>query len=165
MTFFVIEQIPIIDVSTLTEPMPLLGSTPKSWLLDRVLELCYTNLVLSQFAADLGRDHPPFRWQPDRRILLQAEIDALVLHLYRLNRTQAEWLLDSFTVLRKYEEADHGEFRTKRVVLEVYDQISAAKRARRAYETRLKPAPADPSSCHSFTSGLALAPRHRQKAE
>jgi hypothetical protein len=80
-----------------------------------------------------------------------------------LNRAQAEWLLDSFTVLRKYEEGDHGEFRTKRLVLEIYDQISAAKRAGRAYQTRLKPAPADPSCCHSSPSRPAMAPRHRQE--
>ena len=85
--------------------------------LDRALELCYTNEELTSVATELGRDHPPFRWQSNRRIILQAEIDAAVLHLFGLNRTQTDWLLDSFMVLRKYEEQDHGEFRTKRVVL------------------------------------------------
>jgi hypothetical protein len=85
----------------------------------------------------VGRDHPPFRWQPGRRILLQAEIDAAMLHLYGLSQMQAEWLLDSFTVLQKYEERDHGEFRTKRIVLEIYDEIASAKLTGRAYQTRL----------------------------
>jgi hypothetical protein len=70
------------------------------------------------------------------------------LHLYGLNRAQAEWLLDSFTVLRKYEERDHGEFRTKRVVLEIYDSMTEAKQSGRAYQTRLNLVPADPSCCH-----------------
>jgi hypothetical protein len=51
------------------------------------------------------------------------------------------------------------------VVLEIYDQISVAKQAGRAYQTRLKPAPADPSCCHSSVSQSAMAPRHRQEAE
>ena len=163
MKYFVVEQIPVPPPPALLSPLSWLGGSPEDWLADRVLELCYTSEELAPFAADLGREHPPFRWQPDRRVILQAEIDAAVLHLYGLNRAQAEWLLDSFTVLRKYEEGDHGEFRTKRLVLEIHDQISAAKQAGRAYQTRLKPAPADPSCCHSSASRSAVAPRHRQE--
>ena len=114
MTFFIIEQLPVIDFAGMSQKTIWLGATAESWLADRVLELCYTNEELTSFAVDLDRHHPPFRWQPDRRVLLQAEIDAAVLHLYGLNRTQAEWLLDSFSVLQKYEERDHSEFRTKR---------------------------------------------------
>ena len=124
--------------------MGWLAEAPEVWLSERALELYYTNLELAPFAVDLGRDHLPFRWRPDRRVLLQAEIDAAVLHFYGLNRIQAEWLLDLFTVLRKYEERDHGEFRTKRVVLEIYDEIATAKQTGRAYQTRLTPPPADP---------------------
>ncbi|MFZ1991299.1 MAG: hypothetical protein WAW96_16190, partial [Alphaproteobacteria bacterium] len=102
-------------------------------------------------------DHPPFRWQPDRRVLLQAEIDAAVLHLYALNRSQAEWLLDSFKVLQKYEERDVGEYRTKRVVLEIYDEIAAAKQTGRVYKTRLNPVPADPSCCHAPPTARSTA--------
>jgi len=163
MTFFIIEQLPVIGPESLTVEETWLGPTPEDWLADRVLELCYTNEELVPFAADLGRDHPPFRWHPDRRVLLQAEIDAAVLHLYGLNRTQAEWLLDSFTVLRKYEERDHDEFRTKRVVLGIYDEMAAAKRAGCPYQTRLNPGPADPSCCHPPVV-KETAPSHLQGA-
>ena len=74
MTFFVIEQLPIITPTVLAEQISWLGSTPEDWLSIRVLELCYTNEELVPFAADLGRHHPPFRWRPDRRVLLQAEM-------------------------------------------------------------------------------------------
>lgn len=148
MKYFVVEQIPVPTPSTLLTRPTWVGGVLEDWLADRVLELCYTNDELVDFATDLGRDHPPFRWQPDRRVLLQAEIDAAILHLYGLSKVQAEWLLDSFTVLHKYEERDHNEFRTKRIVLEIYDEMSAAKLAGRAYQTRLNPVPADPSCCH-----------------
>jgi len=104
MKYFVVEQIPVPPPPVLSASIRWLGVSPEDWLADRVLELCYTSDELAPFAAGLGRDHPPFRWQPERRVILQAEIDAAVLHLYGLNRAQAEWLLDSFTVLRKYEE-------------------------------------------------------------
>jgi N-6 DNA Methylase len=148
MTFFVVEQIAVIDPDSLGRTLTWLDAPTQDWLTDRALELCYTNEELSPLATDLDRDHPPFRWRTQRRILLQAEIDAAVLHLYALNRTQAEWLLDSFAVLRKYEERDHGEFRTKRIVLEIYDEMAIAKQTGRAYQTRLNPVPADPSCCH-----------------
>jgi hypothetical protein len=149
MTFFIIEQLPLLRPSDLAQQKSWLGASPEDWLGDRVLELSYTNDELAPFSADLGRDHPPFRWQPARRVLLQAEIDAAVLHLYGLNRAHTEWLLDSFTVLRKYEEIDHREFLTKRIVLEIYDELAEAQRTGRAYQTRLDPIPADPSCCHA----------------
>lgn len=148
MSMFIVEQLPALAPEQIACSLAWLNCRIDDWLSDRLLELSYTNYDLHALASDLGRDHPPFRWNPERRMWLQAEIDAAVLHLYGLDRTQAEWLLDSFTVLRKYEERDHGEFRTKRVVLEVYDEIAAAKQAGRAYQTRLDPPPADPSCCH-----------------
>ena len=49
-----------------------------------------------------------------------------MLHIYGLTRSEAEHVLNSFPVLRKYEERDHGEYRTRRLVLEAYDRITAA---------------------------------------
>ena len=56
-----------------------------------------------------------------------------MLHIYGLTRPEAEHVLDSFPVLRKYEEASpekggYGEFRTKRIVLDLYDQLAEAAR-------------------------------------
>jgi hypothetical protein len=49
-----------------------------------------------------------------------------MLHVYGLTRDEAEHVLDSFPVVRKYEERDHGEYRTRRLVLEAYDRMIAA---------------------------------------
>ena len=49
-----------------------------------------------------------------------------MLHVYGLNRTEAEHVLDSFPVVRKYDERDHGEYRTRRLVLDAYDRMAAA---------------------------------------
>ena len=37
--------------------------------------------------------------------------------MYGLTREEAVHVLDSFAVVRKYDERDHGEYRTKRLVL------------------------------------------------
>ena len=149
LSFFVLEQAPILAPSSFDNELPWLGATPANWLSPRVLELCYTNVELTQFARDLGFEGAPFRWSEDRRPTLQAEIDAAMLHFYGLNREQSEWVLNSFAVLRKYEERDHNEFRTKRLVLTAYDAMAAAKASGTAYQTPMYPPPADISLCHS----------------
>jgi hypothetical protein len=148
MTFFVVEQLPMLECAKLEAAPPWLGEEVRTWLNNRALELFYTNWELQGLADSIGRKTPPFRWDPSRRHNLQAEIDAAVLHFYGLDREQAEWVLDSFTVLRKYEERDHGEFRTKRLVLAGYDAMAKAKASGAVYQTPLSPPPADPSLCH-----------------
>ena len=57
---------------------------------------------------------------------MRADLDAAFLHVYGLTRSEAEHVLDSFGVVRKYELRDHGEFRTRRLVLGAYDRMAAA---------------------------------------
>ena len=76
----------------------------------------------SQFFSLLSN----LRWVSERRALLRADLDAGFLHVYGLNRAEAEHVLDSFNVVRKYEERDFGDYRTKRLVLEAYDRMAKA---------------------------------------
>ncbi|WP_281968588.1 Eco57I restriction-modification methylase domain-containing protein [Roseovarius nanhaiticus] len=155
MTFFIVEQLPMLTKDLLQQPSDWLGEKPVSWINRRAIELYYTNWELKALAESVGLDTPPFKWAPARRSALQAEIDAAVMHLYGLDRKQAYWILDSFTVLRKYQERDHQEFRTKRLVLAAYDAMADAKKRGTAYETPLNPPPADPSLCHPATTAEA----------
>lgn len=91
-----------------------------------VLELSYTSWRLRPYAQVVGDSGPPLRWDFERRALLRADLDAGVFLIYGLDRDEAEHVLDSFFVLRKYEERDYGEFRTKRLVLEAYDRMAEA---------------------------------------
>jgi hypothetical protein len=52
----------------------------------RVLELTYTAHDLKPWAEDLGYEGPPFLFDPERRALLRAELDAFYAHLYGINR-------------------------------------------------------------------------------
>lgn len=123
-------------------------ATLGSWLLTRVLELTYTAWDLESFARDCGHDGPPFRWDPARRFLLRCELDAAFFHLYGLDRDDAAYVLDTFPVVRKRDEAEHGEYRTARVILEIYDRMADAARTGVPYPTLLDPPPADPRVAH-----------------
>jgi len=41
-----------------------------------------------------------------------------------------------------------GDFRTKRVIFEIYDATQLSIRSGKPYHTRLDPPPADPHCCH-----------------
>ncbi|WP_409484298.1 Eco57I restriction-modification methylase domain-containing protein [Arsenicicoccus dermatophilus] len=113
----------------------------------RVLELTYTSHRMAGYARDAmaqpeeGAVGEPFRWLPDRRAQLQAEVDAAMLHVYGLDREEAEHVLDSFFVVRKTEEREFGEFRTKRLVLAAYDAMAQAAETGVPFVSPLDPPP------------------------
>ena len=127
MKYFTAKQLACPTRKTFEQPAVWTHDLPLAdWVLPYVLELSYTSWRLKPYAEDLGDDGPPFHWDPDRRALLRADLDAGFLHVYGLDRDEAEHILDSFLVVRKYEERDPGEYRTKRLVLEAYDRMAKA---------------------------------------
>jgi len=86
---------------------------------------------------------------PAERMQARAEIDVLVaLELYGLTKQEMEFVLERFPTTKKYEEEAFGEFKTKRLILEIYDAMAEATRTGQPYQTRLDPPPADPRVAH-----------------
>ena len=106
----------------------------------RVLELTYTSRDLSQWAEELDFHGNPFTFDPNRRALIRSELDAFYAHLYGLNRDDLSYILDptelmgpdypseTFRVLKKNEIRKFGEYRTKRLVLEKWDELFGTSR-------------------------------------
>ena len=129
--YFTIQQFPVLPPTAYTE-----GDL--AFIVPRVLELTYTSQSMAPFARDLGHDGPPFAWDEDRRARLRAELDAWYALAYGLGRDELRYILDprdvmgpdypseTFRVLQKNELARHGEYRTRRLVLEAYDQLVSA---------------------------------------
>jgi hypothetical protein len=137
-------------------PIPL--RQPTSDLVARiVLELTYTAWDLAAFAAGLGYQDPPFRWDEERRLVLRAELDALMFRLYGIERDDVDYILDTFPIVKRKDEAAFSEYRTKRLILERYDAMTAAEAAGRSYETILDPPPAHPSQSHPESTRPAWA--------
>ena len=127
MNYFIVQQLACPRPSAFDNPVAMAGRHDSCGLdTPYVLELSYTSWRLKPYAEELGDDGPPFRWDAERRALLRADLDAAFMHVYGLTRHEAEHVLDSFPVVRKYDERDHGEYRTKRLVLEAYDRMAAA---------------------------------------
>jgi hypothetical protein len=127
MTYSVLEQIACPTPDSFAQPCGWRADrTLAEWVTPYVLELSYTSWRLQPYAQEMGDHGPPFRWDAERRSLLRADLDAAMLHVYGLTRSEAEHVLDSFFLIRKYEERDHGEYRTRRLVLEAYDRMTTA---------------------------------------
>jgi hypothetical protein len=144
--FYLLNQLPILPPTTYTQPCPWSGNgeSLRDWLLPRVLELTYTAWDLEPFAQDYGFNGPPFRWDEARRFLLSCELDAAFFHLYGIERDDVAYIMDTFPIVKRRDEAAHGSYRTKDTILEIYDAMIGGQ----PYQTRLEPPPADVQCCH-----------------
>src|SRR5690606_11643409 len=118
--------------------LPPSDYTPEdlSFLTPRVLELTYTSHAMRLWAEDLGHAGPPFAFDPERRALLRAELDAFFARKYGLARDELRYILDptdvkgpdypseTFRVLKQKEEARYGQYRTRRLVLAAFDRLT-----------------------------------------
>lgn len=63
----------------------------------------------------------------NRRAAIEAEIDAFVAkELFGLTRDELAYLLDTFPIVEKRDRKVHGDYRTKILILQAYDVLSAS---------------------------------------
>ena len=142
MTFGYVKQFPVPPPERFT-PADL------AFIVPRVLELTYTAHDLQAWGQDLAAYDPrpaaehsqPFAWNPERRTQLRAELDASYARLYGLTRDELRYILDpkdvmgadypseTFRVLKDGEIRAYGEYRTRRLVLEAWDQQASMSSA------------------------------------
>lgn len=143
LNFFTVAQLPCPTPNDLEAIPRWSDASLGSLLRPRAAELANTSWRMYAYARDADEGRAPFRWDPARRELIRAELDAFVLHLYDIDRADAAYILDSFGVLRRSEERDHGEFRSKRLILEYYDALAEAAATGVPYRTPIDPPPGD----------------------
>lgn len=112
------EQIPFIAPSVARRFLAFIRS--------RTLELTCTSYDMSPFARDLGDEGAPFRWDEERRAIMRAELDALFFHLYGINRDDVDYIMETFPIVKRKDEAAYGTYRTKELILEIYDRMAKA---------------------------------------
>ena len=81
-------------------------------------------------ARELVRDH--VLWltytshdDEEERRHLRARLDALYFHLYGLTREDAGYILDTFPIVRREDEAKFGTYRTRDMVLGYMNALAA----------------------------------------
>ena len=126
--FFIVKQLPIL-------PPEAYSKIDTAFIAARVLELTFTACDLRPWAQGLGFDGEPFAFNPERRALIRAQLDAWYARAYGLTREELCYILDpaavegpdypseTFRVLKKSEEREFGEYRTQRLVLDAWGNL------------------------------------------
>ncbi len=128
-------------------------------------------IVIGNEARKTGWSGPPFQFDEERRFLIRCELDSAFFHLYLPVTESGEWseiddgtkdnfarikaicpaprdavelIMTAFPIVRrKDEEMNQGEYRTKNLILSIYNEMVEAKRSGIPYQTRLNPSPID----------------------
>ncbi len=140
-SYFSLRQQPII-------PPNRINSEIKVFIITRVYELTFTSWDVQKFSVDMlvelrklrkqihylkpsNNSSPlsyesstPFDWNDEERFQLRCDLDALFGHLYNLTRDEFDYILDTFPIVQRHDEAQYGEYRTKRVILEKFDALA-----------------------------------------
>jgi hypothetical protein len=51
-------------------------------------------------------------------------VDGLYAHLYGLTREELDYIMETFPIVKRKDEARYGEYRTKRLVLAAFESLS-----------------------------------------
>ncbi len=92
LTYCYLKQFPVLPPTQYTE-------SDLAFIVPRVLELTYTAHDLKPWAQDLGYTGQPFPFNPQRRAILRAELDAYYAKLYGLTRDELRYILDPADVM------------------------------------------------------------------
>ncbi|KAF5084981.1 putative DNA-binding domain protein [anaerobic digester metagenome] len=137
MNFFIVKQLPVLPPSTYTP-------TLTDYIAPRAIELTYTAWDLEPFARDVlaevgvaqwnawfpanpvGDDGTPrpFVWDEERRFDLRCDLDALYFHLYEISREDVDYIMETFPIVKRKDEAAYGSYRTKEAILQKYDDLA-----------------------------------------
>lgn len=140
MTYFIVKQLPMPTPTQVARFDALFGDAA-NWIRHRVQELACSAIDMAGMDLATGRTSSLFHWDPERRALLRAELDAAFFHLYGVNRKDADYILETFPIVKRKDKARYGEYRTKRLILEVYGKMHDAISKGEPYQTILEPPP------------------------
>jgi hypothetical protein len=118
-SFFLIEQLPVPALEALRHPTPWDADIPLgTWLGSRA----------EAVAADFSQTRDA------RRV----ELDAAMFHIFGVARDDVDHIMETFPIVKRKNEAAFGEYRTKRLILEIYDAMSAAIASGRPFVSRVE---------------------------
>jgi hypothetical protein len=141
---FIIEQLPFPDKATFASRAPWDASVAlHEWLTTRSVALSATTDVM---AMELGLEIP-IPWDARRRESWRVELDSALFHVYGYSRDEIEYVMDTFPIVARGDREveglneDEPNWRTKRLILEKYDELARHAEAGTAYGSPDPPPP------------------------
>ncbi|MFB6186531.1 MAG: Eco57I restriction-modification methylase domain-containing protein, partial [Halobacteriaceae archaeon] len=129
-TKYILKQLPMpkpsdlngIKITTEGETKPL-----RDLFVDYGLQLTWTSHSLDEFGQKIEPNEGPFEWDEEERREMRTAIDAIVAKLFDISREDFEYVLDSYTTLKKNETEEHGYYRKKEECLEKFDSVEVIR--------------------------------------
>ena len=123
LNWYIVEQLPVLAHDAYDRRFG--ESTAADLVRHHVLRLTYTAHDMAPFARDLDHHGPPFPWDEEDRRHLRARLDALYFHLYGLDRDDAAYILETFPIIQRHDQAAFGHYRTKALILAYMNALAA----------------------------------------
>ena len=123
LNLYILEQLPLIAPDAYHRRFG--DRTAADLVRHHVLRLTYTAHDMSPFARDLGHHGPPFPWDEEARRHLRARLDACYFHLYGLDRDDAAYILSTFPIIQRQDEAQFSHYRTNALILAYMNALAA----------------------------------------
>ena len=152
-TFGILKQLPVLRPQQI-EDFPFQH---------HVLEMTYTSWELQPFAQDCGYYGAPFKWNEERRFLMRCEMDAYFFHKYlgsaqewtdnaseelkqhfATPRDAVAYIMDTFVIVRRRDISAFGNYKSKSMILNIFDKLQKAMDLGESYQSMLHPPAADP---------------------
>ncbi|MGY0219655.1 Eco57I restriction-modification methylase domain-containing protein [Endozoicomonadaceae bacterium StTr2] len=128
LSYFILKQLPVLPPEKYTQ-------ADIDYIVHRVLRLSFTAYDMEPFARALGYEGEPFKFNPEERHQLKAELDAYFAKLYGLSSDDMKYILDpanimgadypseTFRVLKSKEVREFDEYRTQSLILDAWDKL------------------------------------------
>ncbi|MCY4375062.1 MAG: N-6 DNA methylase [Spirochaetaceae bacterium] len=139
------------DLQSLAEEMghkepPYRWNDERRFLLRCELDAAFCRLYLP--TNRLGAWYQPSQYGGEWNGETPEKLAELTLHL-PTPRDAVNHIMDAFPIVRRKDQRGYGEYRTKRVILEIYDAMQTAAATGEPYRTVVDPPPSDRTCCHS----------------
>ena len=128
-SFYFIKQLPIPIIDQIQDLTFI--ETPIKWIVDRVKILVLNSLDTKTIIDEL------YLWDEEKREIIKNELDAAFFHLYAIERDDVDYIMETFPIVKRKDEKQYGEYRTKRLILEIYDEMQQAIETGVPYESKV----------------------------
>ena len=73
----------------------------------------------------MGYEGDPFPWDEEDRRHRMARLDALFFHLYGIDRSDADYILNTFPIVKADDKKEFGRFLTRDLILAYMNAVAA----------------------------------------
>jgi hypothetical protein len=121
--WYIVEQLPILPHAAYRRKFKKVDANEA--IRREVLHLSYAADDMAPFARDMGHKGHPFRWDEEDRRHRRARLDAIYFHLYGIGKDDAAYILDTFPIVKREDEATFGRYLTKDLILAYMNAVAA----------------------------------------